>query len=266
MFAPSLSGYEVTKKKESLFFLTFCVLYRARFHSSCAFFSVSGDGALTLHNNSLTGSLEESFCNQTGFGSFFGLTADCDEVDCPCCTECCSDLTGECTIDVPATCSALEYFYEACDECIDPLGTECECIGENRTNLSCIDTGCQPCNPDGTVCVENYEFGYDLPPSGLDNLYRCNMRFTKGLEGDVSWNIDYDKYECEVLLNGQICRVCGFKSCEDRSGGIRIDCSNVVDGALYDSCSPLLDGGDYLQMFRDEWAFPDDGCFPCISY
>lgn len=229
-------------------------------------FDLSGNGVLVLQNNSLTGSVEQSLCNQTGLPPFFGLTADCDEVDCPCCTECCSDLTGECVKDVASTCLALEFIYEFCEPCMYVFGTECDCIGEEGTILSCADTACQPCNADGTVCVENYDYGYDLPPSGIDHLYRCNMRYTEGLEGDVSWNIDWLTYQCQVALNGEPCDVCGFKTCADRSGGLRVDCTNVDETALFDSCSPLDDGGDYLQVFRDEFLFTDDGCFPCISF
>jgi hypothetical protein len=55
---------------------------------------LSSLGWLTMGGNAFTGSLEQSLCVSLPEWAF--LSADCDEIDCPCCTRCCYDNDLDC--------------------------------------------------------------------------------------------------------------------------------------------------------------------------
>ena len=234
------------------------------------------DGVVFLHNNSLTGSLDSVFCNNS-LPPPLTLTADCEEIDCPCCTDCCDDVSGNCTVDVARICEGLAYEAE---NFLSPesSGTTCQCRQseegelsdgeEDFIHLKCSDV-CQTCNVEGKFCLEKYDYGFDLPAStGLDNLYHCNMRYI-AFEGapyrneDVSYRRNYFTEECSLSINGTLCNSClTDRKCPDGFSGYLIDCSNIEDGAVYDDCGLGLDGGELLQFFRPEYF--EQECTPCI--
>lgn len=162
-------------------------------------------------------------------------------------------------MDLNAICSILGFDQETYS--VPTSGTECECIDEGST-LTCADS-CQSCNEDGSVCLEMYDFGYDLPPSGLDNLHRCNMRYIKGRDEEISYNSDLLTRECWISIDGESCDSCSFPRCNNGRNGLRIDCSNIEEDALFDACNPSLDGGGILQWLGNS-EFYEDGCNPCF--
>jgi hypothetical protein len=220
-------------------------------------------GFLGLANNSFTGSVANVFCNTTMYPDLppVGLSADCEELACPCCTDCCDDATGECTVRVDMICENRKVDFE---NDYPAFGTNCTCLDDGYT-LACENTKCEPCNSDGTVCLDNYDYGIDYQEGGLDNLVRCKMRYLSGLRKatDIEYYGDGQNYTCTLVLNGTECNFCDVATCNDGFRGLRADCSNIDDGAVYDDCDPSLTGGDLLQFLRPEFMQSD--CPPCLA-
>ena len=256
--------------------------------------SLRDGGVIQLHNNSLTGSLDGVFCSSqddaVGLPTPLKLTADCDEIDCPCCTDCCDDITGSCAIDVGKICEGLAYDAENVLS-LESWGTTCQCrddgetMSGNNTNgeqdadvvedfihLECTDS-CHSCNADGNFCLEKYNYGFDLPKStGLDNLFSCDMRYIISSNDEtisyrkeeILYKFDYLTFECSMSINGTECTSClADRRCADGYIGYLVDCSNIEADAVYDDCSQEgLDGGELLQFLRPEYF--DQDCIPCI--
>ena len=287
-----------------------------------------------LNHNNLTGSLNDIFCNNEPFPPVNILKADCDELECGCCTDCCdmnimnnnmtttsnsfgyySNATTQqqqqCVVNVPVVCdnkaSQIMYYFNPPE-----WGTICECSSSSSGNdvttddatdqadadevaigkaavetasetvdtvdtnefvyLSCADTGCVSCNLDGKGCVENIDYGYMLPvDTGFDNLYHCTMRYVDDDASSnnyqtVTYRIDLYELECDVFVDDVKCNSClEDRRCSDGYTGRRIDCSNVMAGAIYDDCDPTLDGGKLLEFFNPEYYEQEDtSCYPCI--
>ena len=245
------------------------------------------DGYILLDNNNLTGSLDEVFCMDTPSPIF--LSADCDEVNCTCCSQCCTNSGGggdaagatstECIANVPAICESMA------DRMINVYnppewGTTCECSngGEENTtathdeevfvNLSCQDTACVSCSADGiTGCLESVDYGYDLTEDGSDHLYHCTMKYLDGPaaqhHSQVTYRIDLLAFECTISIDGVECNSClEDRRCSDDFTGFRVDCSNIEEGAIYDDCDPTLTGGNILKFLNPEYFEQD--CYPCI--
>jgi hypothetical protein len=222
------------------------------------------NGFIVLANNSFTGSVANVFCNTTKYPDLprpLGLSADCKELDCPCCTDCCDDATGECIVRVDAVCENKKVDFE---NDYPAYWTNCTCLDDGYT-LACENTQCEPCNSDGTVCLDNYDYGIDYQEDGLDNLGRCKMRYLSGLHEatEIEYYLDAILKACTLVLNGTVCNSCDFASCNDEFPGLRADCSNIAAGAVYDDCDPSLTGGDLLQFLRPE--FMQSRCPPCLA-
>jgi hypothetical protein len=221
-------------------------------------------GFLGLANNSFTGLVADVFCNTTKYPDLplpIGLMADCKELDCPCCTDCCDDTTGECIVRVDMICENRKVDFE---NDYPAYGTNCTCLDDGYT-LACENTQCEPCNSDGTVCLDNYDYGIDYQEDGLDNLVRCKMRYLSGLHEatDIEYYGDGQKESCTLSVNGTECNFCDVATCNDGFGGLRADCSNIAEGAVYDDCDPSLTGGELLQFLRPEFMQSD--CPPCLA-
>ena len=259
-------------------------------------------------HNDFTGSLDGIFCNEQPFQPVF-LIADCDEVQCSCCTDCCSQSssnqtsndgyneTQQCIVNVPVVCENIAFQISHVEN-PSTWGTTCQCSssgsgsntgGETSTesaiidavttdviiddefiNLSCADTGCVSCDLDSTSCVENVDYGYDLPvDTGFDNLYYCTMKYVNGPASSngyklVTHRVDFSSFECSISIDGTECNSCLLdRRCNDDFDGIRVDCSNIEDGAIYDDCDPTLDGGEILKFFNQEYFEQD--CMPCTA-
>ena len=223
--------------------------------------------SVMLHNNSLTGSM--LFCNESAFPAplpILSLTADCGELECPCCTDCCSDATGACIIELEQICQnhAKEAEYNT------NIGTDCACFDKGAT-LSCADQECQICRLEvgdeghDPSCLENFDWGIDYQEDGWDNLRRCNMRFISGRNADteVSYHVDAGSFECSMTVDGVPCNSCDSQLCSDGFWGTSIDCSNIEEGAVYDDCDGSLNGGDLLWFLAP--AYSGSECQPCTS-
>jgi hypothetical protein len=221
-------------------------------------------GFLGLDNNSFTGSVANVFCNTTVYPDLplpTGLSADCDEVDCPCCTDCWDDATGERIVYVNLICENKKVDFQ---NDFPAFGTNCTCLDDGYT-LACENTQCEPCNSDGTVCLDNYDYGIDYQEYGLDNLVRCKMRYLSGPHDatEIEYYFDVQKDSCTLVMNGTDCNFCDVATCNDEFQGLRADCSNIEVGAVYDDCDPSLTGGDLLRFLRPEFMKSD--CPPCLA-
>ena len=237
------------------------------------------EGRLGLHNNSFVGSLNDTFCNEELHEvPLFGLTADCGvggeegatgvvEIECPCCTVCCDDQTGECVSKVDELCKAQAVIIESWNP--ESMGTQCECINDGY-DLSCADTQCLGCHPNGKgSCIENYDYGIAFQEDGKDNIWVCNMRYATGpRDEEIEWVVDFEIQTCEIAINGIPCNSCNMQvACSDGENGIVVDCSNIEENAIYDECTAsdadLEEGSDLLYFLDAEFRFQEE-CPPCL--
>jgi hypothetical protein len=211
--------------------------------------------SLKLFANNLTGSLD-MFCNQTDV--FTKVDADCagvkPAVECPCCTSCCDSLSGVCTVRGEAVCQVEKSWYENENgrSYYESGGTVCECTaGSDKVTdiatLSCMDTQCQSCNLNGTVCSinERYQFSYD--EAGSISYFHSTFQYVAGRNDTVTLELiilpDFT-FLCEIAVNGQVCNECFFSACRDQFSGIMVDCENVEGAGSVDLCHPELNLAD----------------------
>jgi hypothetical protein len=123
-------------------------------------------------------------------------------------------------------------------------GTECECL-EEGFGLSCLDTVCLVCSPDSEWigCLENFDYGVDFTEDGVPRYWKCNMRYVSGRDEEISYVIDSYEKECSMAIDGVQCNSCSLYLCSDGYQSIRMDCSNIEEGAVFDDCDSSLDGG-----------------------
>jgi hypothetical protein len=111
--------------------------------------------------------LDVGFCHssdkntETPFGT---LVADCGgsnpEVNCPCCTECCSE-SGTCDLKICAEVLEKVIFEHkaAVRNNTARNGTICECEPGGRV-MSCVNPECEVCANDRDVCATRVDFGF----------------------------------------------------------------------------------------------------------
>jgi hypothetical protein len=97
-----------------------------------------------------------------------------------------------------------------------------------------MDTQCQSCNADETVCSinERYEFHFE-EENGYISFFHSTFQYVVGRNDTVTleWTLQPGLfYECEVTVNGEVCNACYPFLCADEFSGISVDCENV-DGA-----------------------------------
>jgi hypothetical protein len=230
--------------------------------------------SIKLFANNLTGSLD-MFCNKTTI--FPKIIADCAGVDaaveCTCCTSCCDSMSGNCTVNVDATCLVQKSWFEVENgpSYYESGGTVCECTNgfdskNDTTILSCMDTQCQSCNDNGTVCSVNEHYKYSYDELGYPRSFHSTFQYVVGRNDTVTIEYtvlpDFTK-ECEVTVNGQKCNNCVTNECEDQFAGVFVDCENVEEAGAIDLCSPKpedTDGPLAVFAFQDS-AFLQ-GCPP----
>jgi hypothetical protein len=221
---------------------------------------------LFISNNNITGSLDPLFCNGTALKKntdLITLSADCDEVICSCCTECCDKTTG-CELYADRLCDAGAK-YESSRDINNLFGIVCSCV--DNYNISCADTLCDTCTEDGSVCVNAVDYGLVIDPvTGMDVGFRCTEIYTSGPKEGVEIYYEHSKAEdyhhLLVMVDGMACQSSAFEVCNDLSSGLRIDCSNIEPDAVYSDCDPEMDGGELLQAFR--WEFHSQNCYSCF--
>jgi hypothetical protein len=230
--------------------------------------------SLNLHGNNMTGAMD-LICSKTPL--FAIISADCAGedalVDCPCCSKCCDHNSGNCTTNYNAICAVdvNQYvspggkYYQA------GRGTICECVEEGgNLTLSCSDTGCQPCNRDGTVCVSGQEFGAEYQE---DSYFWTSWQATyqySGLRNDtVTFReriLDNYRTVCEVAVNGAICDSCNSFECADSFSGFHVNCANVPGAGSVDLCDDNPDDKGPLTVFALQDPILVSGCTPRVSF
>ena len=148
----------------------------------------------------------------------------------------------------------------------DYRGVSCNCI-EGGRKLVCNET-CQTCNRDGTICATNFGYGYDFDEEGLFDTSFSTFRYDTNTENTP---VDTVKIEvqfsslCEVIVDGELCRSCGYVSCVNGFEGFRITCDNIEGVGNFNPC-----GMDYedvsipLNIFAFQDPFVRDGCEPLL--
>jgi hypothetical protein len=206
---------------------------------------------LKLFANNLTGSLD-MFCNKTAV--FTKIDADCAGVDsaveCPCCTTCCDSLSGNCTVNGEALCLVEKLWFENENgpNYYKSGGTVCDCATGSDSNygtatLSCIDTQCQSCNQNGTVCSMNDRYQYSFDENGWRGHFHSTLQYVVGRNDTVTLELkllpNFTR-ACGVTVNGQVCNECYYARCLDKFSGVFIDCENVEEAGSVDLCRPEL--------------------------
>jgi Leucine rich repeat len=233
--------------------------------------------SLKLFANNLTGSLD-MFCSKAAI--LTKIEADCGGVDpaveCPCCTSCCDSLSGNCTANAEAVCQVEKSWHEneKGRAYSKSGGTVCECTTGSDSNngtatLSCMDTQCQSCNQNGTVCSINkrYQYGYD--ENGSSGQFHSSFQYVVGRNDTVTLERitlpDFTR-ACEVTVNGQVCNNCYYARCKDTFFGVFVDCENVEGAGSVDLCEPKPGDTDGpLAVFALQDAAFLQGCPPRIN-
>jgi Leucine-rich repeat (LRR) protein len=232
--------------------------------------------AVSFLANNLTGSLG-MFCNKTSL--FTKVEADCGgvqpAVECSCCTACCDSLSGNCTENVEATCLVEKSFYdnENGGNYYDSGGTVCECTtGSASKNgivtLSCMDTQCQSCNLDGSVCSMNERFEISFDENNFRSYLQSTFQYVVGRNDIVTleWTRTPNSlldFVCTATVNGQVCDACSISKCPDQYQGIVISCENVEGAGAVDVCDPKPeDTNGPLAVFAFQDSVRLQGCPP----
>jgi hypothetical protein len=171
---------------------------------------------LQLFANNVTGSLG-MFCNDAAI--FTMIVSDCGGVDpaveCSCCTSCCDSSSGNCTFHGEAACLVEKSLFdnENGTKYYESAGTVCECTTDSESKngtvtLSCIDTQCQSCNLNGTVCSMSEHYHYSYYNTGDRSGFNSTFQYVVGRNDTV--RIEYTTHPdypqlCEVIVNGQLC-------------------------------------------------------------
>jgi hypothetical protein len=205
--------------------------------------------SLQLLANNLPGSLD-MYCNQKNL--FTKIDADCGGVDptveCSCCTSCCNLLSGDCMVNREAVCLVEKSWFvnENGPKYYKSGGTVCNCTtGSNKNNvatstLSCMDTECQSCNQDGTMCSINNQYQYGYDKNGQRSYVHMTFQYLVGQNDTVKlkYTLKHEAtFTCKVTVNGQVCNAFFYSVCPDQFSGISVDCENVEEAGSVDICN-----------------------------
>ena len=227
-------------------------------------------GDLRLEFNNLTGALN-AFCNKDAL--LTSISADCGgtdpELECPCCTKCCDNSSGECSMEFESVCRIDERHFEEESGLmyIESADTICECTGSGpNTTLSCSDSNCQSCNRDGTVCSINDKFHAEFDESGVWDYYNVTFRYVVGRNDTVTFeSIRSDDWtsKCKVTVNGELCGYCGKSIvCPDGTDYYEVNCDNLGIGSVSMCSGGQLDTSGPLAVFAFQDPTYREGCQP----
>ena len=187
-----------------------------------------------VSNNSLTDDLEGVCLNETVPLQF---SADCGgpspEVNCPCCSECCSDDTGECSLNLLPGCESARDTVE------EDSNFSCDCSPDG-IQLSCVDNVCQLChmNVDDDGCFVYGQTLFRLTAGDAIDEIAHRFEYRTGTEAGTTVTVlETANYDCRgVSIDNQECNSCSNLACLNGVSKFVIDCSNVRDGLKYDGC------------------------------
>ena len=231
---------------------------------------------VVLHFTNLTGSFNDVFCNRSAENLIERITADCGgprpQVDCSCCTICCDDVSGECPWVLQSICKQEASITEATPRIADEgYSSErmCTCL-EDGSAYSCVESSCPSCSEDGSICAETIEYGQSLMEVGVPSSESISFQYTKGRTENVTIHQEFlPSRDCSVEVNGEICLSCGFSTiCGDRSTGIEIDCTNVIEGKAgkFSACGDRGSQGGVFEVLHMYYFDSYVGCKPIFDF
>jgi len=116
-------------------------------------------------------------------------------------------------------------------------------------------------------CYELREYGSDIyyvPGSdfGATTLF-LEGEFVRGPETGTTfrWLNDYQQGACSLSINDQECNSCIIDECADGESGFMIDCSNVQEHLVLETCV-TLSGAEALEVLTDPEVGWLDNCVP----
>ena len=185
---------------------------------------------------------------------------DNSTLPCSCCTSCCDEITGDCQVNVLATCEAKMADFELAPG----RGTNCSCSEKSSVRMSCEDNTCESCNVDGSVCVKGTDYGYDFnATTGAVTSFHSTLQYVKGRNDTLVYHNDVNSDTCELTVNGKKCAYCGIIVCASGVQGFTIECSNLPGGPSMGTCADPTDA-QYLEAFFMLDPSLLSGCAPVI--
>ena len=229
--------------------------------------------AFDASNTNLSGTLDDIFCIADNPNPVSVSGADCGgsvpQVECSCCTLCCDDSTGDCSVELPQVCAiaAQKVAMEAIvGEGNETSSSVCDCT-EDGTSFSCTDPDCKSCSEDGSVCGINSDYGFTFGEDGYIVSYNMSFQYVKGRNETVTFHGFVETFDCVVHVNGQQCSGCTTFACNDGSFGLFVDCNNIIPGpgGLYDTCRESHEDGGVLEVFHMYFTESFTGCSPALE-
>jgi hypothetical protein len=165
-------------------------------------------------------------------------------------------LSGNCTLNVESVCRVEQSWYEDehGPEYYESGGTVCECSTDSDSDnnaaaaaaLSCMNTQCQSCNQDGTVCSVNVRYQTTYDDFGERIHYHATFQYVAGRNDTVTFDATYfPDYTStfEVAVNGRVCNDCYWAICDDGFGGY-VSCENVEGTGYIGLCDEKTQNDD----------------------
>lgn len=161
----------------------------------------------------------------------------------------------QCNRDPLAACNAIAILEE---EDGQDLGVSCQCEDtEDGVILTCIESSCQYCNHETSVCA-GMSYGrvyFEDSDGGLASTYFEGYEYQEGRNDTLSYEETSDG--CAFMVNGQACNSCAAvtavtcnSTLEGQFYGIEIDCENIEQGASYSDCgAPAVFADGLFEIF-----------------
>jgi hypothetical protein len=135
-------------------------------------------------------------------------------------------------------------------------GVTCACTGNNTmATLECFDQDCLYCNDEATTCA-TYVYGAEFDSNGEPIQYFDTIRYKVGRADQIRYGFLVDG-GCMVHVNGRLCNSCEISVCrmEDEFGnivestGYSINCANLEDSEIIDTCQDSINTTSIFQLF-----------------
>jgi hypothetical protein len=110
----------------------------------------------SVHRNDLNGTMPEAFCFENASNETVSVTADCSEIDCPCCSFCCIGCEGDSAGDVVRGNLSPTSNLTVWDGCEPFVALDQSCYLE----VSQIEVTFESCKPSGSDWIGMYRKEY----------------------------------------------------------------------------------------------------------
>jgi hypothetical protein len=135
---------------------------------------------------------------------------------------------------------------------------ECECSrseDDDQTKLTCVDTTCQYCNDEGTVCSEFSYGGLYSVLGELTSSFEAH-EYIKGRSEQVLYSYDLNN-QCTMSVEGVDCTSCEIVTCtEGENAGEElpiVTCPDVANGTNFNRCDTVSTDGVFQVYNMDEF-------------